>query len=167
MAKIKIPNTVEKYCDDESIEDVLRYCQHSDKCFGYVGGWSVNPTNAFTEMTIFNKLANQDKGKRLRQYIISFSPKVINDPDILYQIAKDITEFFAEEYQVVFALHFDKPHPHIHIVLNTTNFRTLRKFPSDKKSYYNFFNHANRVLRKHGVNDHLEYVSKDYSTEDF
>ena len=167
MAILKIPNVREKYCDEDAILDLLRYCQNNEKTGGYIGGWSINPQNAYQEMSVFSKLANQDKGKRLRHFIVAFPPEIMSDRMVLYKVAKEITKFFANEYQVVFALHFDRPWKHIHIVLSTVNYRTLRKYPNDRKSYLEFKQHINSVLRRNKIKDYVQYVSNDIIDDNY
>lgn len=167
MASFKISNLKNKYTDDDAVRSVLQYCQNTDKTAGYIGGWAINPSNAYTEMILFSKAANQYKGKRLRHYIIAFRPETIKSPKQLYELAKDITEFYADDYQIVFALHFDKPHPHIHIVFNMINYRTLSRYPDKKAEFYRFYNHVKSMLYKHKIRDYLQYVPPNDTDDDF
>ena len=56
--------------------------------------------------------------------------------------------YYGGEYQIVYAVHEDSRHLHVHFVLNTLNYRTGKKYPGDKEDYYNF----QRYLK-----DHLYY----------
>lgn len=69
------------------------------------------------------------KGVLARHIIQSFSPDDQLTPEEIHEIGrKTMLEFTGGNYEFVIATHVDKQHIHNHIILNTTNADTLKKF---------------------------------------
>ena len=77
-----------------------------------------------------------DPKKVLAHHIIqSFSPDDNLTPEEVHEIGrKTIMELTGGQYQFVIATHMDKGHLHNHIILNTTNSVTMKKFQWKKNT---------------------------------
>ena len=63
---------VEKYKDDNAIGNVVNYVCNPEKTDGCIGGWAVDPCHAAYEMELLAKLFHNDRGVRLRHWVITF-----------------------------------------------------------------------------------------------
>lgn len=141
-----------KYHDNNSYYDVINYIISEEKTpHQFIGGYGVNLNQAAYEMDYLAKVYGKESGIRLRHFILSFSPEEVKYGGIkkfeaLYKIGQYAALFYSDEYQIVFAVHEDKDHPHIHFVMNTTNYRTGAKYQGDKKDYYAFQNYIDDFL---------------------
>ena len=72
----------------------------------------------------------------LAHHIIqSFSPDDNLTPEQIHEIGRQtMLELTGGNYEFVIATHTDKDHLHNHIILNTTNTSTLKKFRWEKKT---------------------------------
>ena len=130
-----------KYHDDEALEMVISYCQDTAKTGGqYIGGFGVNVAQAACEMNLLAWAYGADKGLRLRHWILAFSSDEVkqfgsNVYPMLDHIARQAAAYYGSQYQIIYAVHMDRDHPHIHFVMNTVNYVTGRKYPGDKADY--------------------------------
>lgn len=144
--------TGSKYQDDNAIHDVLAYIFNPAKTPShYIGGIAVDPRNAEYEMTTLSALWGQAKGIRLRHMILAFDRTELgrSRKTALYYanaLAFQVAQFYGSSYQIVYAVHEDTPKPHIHFVMNTTNYRTGRKYPGTHADLYQFIAHINTLL---------------------
>ena len=85
-------------------------------------------------------LKELSSGKQvLAHHIIqSFSPDDNLTPEQVHEIGRQtMLELTGGNYEFVIATHTDKDHLHNHIILNTTNISTLKKFRWEKKTLKN------------------------------
>lgn len=164
MAKFKVihrPRSIaeRKYHDAAALNDLISYIQREDRTEpSLIGGLAVNPFSAAEEMEILAKLARKYKGVHLRHFVVSFSPEETQSPQTLYKMAGEIAEFYADEYQIVYAVHCNKTNLHIHFVMNTVSYQTGMKYPGNKKDFYDFQTHIRSVLRRYGFQGGLQVV---------
>lgn len=102
--------------------------------------------DALYDNAILSDLKNEDRV--LAHHIIqSFSPEDGLTPEEVNEIGrKTALEFTGGDYQFVVATHIDKGHLHNHIIFNTTNEVTLKKFRWQK-----------------GTKKSLEHISDKYA----
>lgn len=110
-------------------------------------------------------LKNDDRV--LAHHIIqSFSPQDGLTPEQVNEIGrKTALELTGGDYQFVVATHMDKGHLHNHIIFNTTNEVTLKKFRWQINTARNLFQISNRYAELYGAkvleprprNSHTEY----------
>lgn len=95
-------------------------------------------------------LKELSSGKQvLAHHIIqSFSPDDNLTPEQVHEIGRQtMLELTGGNYEFVIATHTDKDHLHNHIILNTTNTSTLKKFRWEKKTLKNL----RAISDKHAV----------------
>lgn len=84
------------------------------------------------------KELNDDNQVLAHHIIQSFSPKDNLTPEQVHEIGRQtILEFTGGDYEFVIATHVDRGHLHNHIILNTTNSSTLKKFRWQKNTLKN------------------------------
>lgn len=154
-----------KYHDVDAIRDVINYIFDPAKTpSGYIGGVAVDPQNAIHQMTTLSVLYAQSKGVALRHMILAFEPKELGSRkrDTLYfanALAFQIAHFYGGSYQIVYAVHENTPKPHVHFVMNTTNYRTGQKYSGSRSDFYRFIAYINELLAPFGT--HVVFLSDD------
>lgn len=141
-----------KYHDDDAIADVIDYVLRNDKTEPeFTGGMAVNVRFAKEQFEIVAKACGKDFGTRLRHMILSFSPNeritVLDAKNIAYQVAG----YYGYLYQIIWSVHLDSGHIHIHMVMNTVSYRTGLKYDGSKEDYYRFIDYVNGVLAPYGM----------------
>ena len=162
MAILKVFNGLEngrsKYRDETATEDVLSYIKQEDKTHGLVGGWAVDPQNAAYEMNTLNQSVHKEGGVSIRHFVISLDSDV--SAEKMFELAKEFSLYYGEAYQIVYAVHQDTKHIHSHYGMNTVNYQTKGKYRGTYRDLYDFENHCNAVLKKHGIKERLVYQAK-------
>ncbi|MBF0780080.1 MULTISPECIES: relaxase/mobilization nuclease domain-containing protein [unclassified Granulicatella] len=117
---------------DDSLFTYSGHGKHLVSCHGVM-----SVEHAYEEMMLTKKHAIQFLGERqsgkvdvLAHHIIqSFSPEDNLTPEQVHEIGRrTILELTGGQHEFVIATHMDKDHLHNHIIFNTTNSVTLRKF---------------------------------------
>ncbi len=159
MATIKSLNGQGKYRDEDAKYDVINYILSPDKVvLGCCGGYGVDVYEIAGSMEQVSERFGKTTGVQLRHFVISFLPNELNNPKIANDIAIKMSRFFAQEYQVVFAVHGDKPHLHIHIVINSVSYVDGHRFYGNKHEFYNIMNTLKRILKNYGITQ-PKYIS--------
>ena len=134
----------EKYKDPYAISDIVGYVQNYDKTGGMIGGWGVNPGTAAQEMELLAKLWHKQEGTRLRHWVITFSEEELERiterlncslKNAMMQLGYAFSRYYANEYQIVFGVHRNTEHPHIHFVMNTVAYTDGHKYTGTKAKY--------------------------------
>ena len=112
-----------------------------------------------TKLTAAFKKGDDDlkelsSGKQvLAHHIIqSFSPDDNLTPEQVHEIGRQtMLELTGGNYEFVIATHTDKDHLHNHIILNTTNSSTLKKFRWEKKTLKNLRAISDKYAARYGA----------------
>lgn len=114
-----------EYPDKGSLSRVLNYVLRSD----LIGGYGVNPDYALKQMCLVKRAFHKEDGVQLKHFIISFSAYELSQIgfDEILELGFQIGQLF-QEYQMVYAIHLDTNHVHLHMVMNTVSFMTGRKY---------------------------------------
>ncbi len=94
---------------------------------------------------------DKTEGLLLRHSILSFSPEERIDAWDAADIATRAIRYYKQQYQILAAVHEDRPHIHIHFVMNTLNYRTGKKYPGDRADYYGFLAYLGKILKPYGL----------------
>ena len=111
-------------------KQLIDYIFNPDKTEQCILTGSINclPDTAYEQMIETKKLFGKLGGRQSYHIIISLVPGE-GTPEQLYEMTeKFVSEFLHGEYEVVFAVHTDHEHLHSHIVFNSVNMITGRKF---------------------------------------
>ena len=109
------------------------------------------------------KAANQQLHTTMfRQITISISPAGNTCTDKEYmKIGEEIAEYyFNKGYQIIWYLHKDTTRPHLHLLLNSVNFKTGKIFKQSKKDMNRFKVHCNHILHDHKI-DQIQMSVED------
>ena len=108
------------YFNEDAMVRVINYVCRS----GYVGGLGVNPECAALQMSLVKHIWHKPEGRQIRHFLLSFSDDESIDLDGLMAYGYQIASYYYEMgYQIVFGVHTNTNHPHIHFAVNTVNFR--------------------------------------------
>lgn len=99
------------------------------------------------------------------QISISFSPddrdKLTNEE--VFRIAKDFAEKFFQGYEVLFAVHIDKPHPHAHFLIGNCHTVTGKAFRRNERDLYNMCEYLGEQCQKRGL---IHSMREEYYNHD-
>lgn len=122
-----MPNVVivrNTYPDDQAMKRVLHYVLDKAVAVGAYGT-SPNVEAAYMQMQFVKRAFYQTDALQLKHFFITYSHEEAMYIDFNEMM---LTAFEAGEefktYQMVYGLHLDGSHVHVHIVMSTTNFIT-------------------------------------------
>lgn len=145
-------STVPKYHDENSLNNVISYCCNPDKAkSGLIGGFGINVQYAAEQMDELARAYRQTDGIRLRHTVLAFEPGDRVSLENVFLIAYQVAEYYGREYQILFAVHEDTPHRHIHFVMNTVSYLDGHKYPGTKEDYYQFRDYVQKILNPYGL----------------
>lgn len=136
----------EKYFDDNSYQYVINYILNHATYYGAANILSV--FNAAEEMQKVAIDFNKNKGKRVRHSVLSFAEWEGVTPDMARMFAEDIIAFYADRYQIVYAVHTNTDEVHIHFVMNQVSFVDGYKYGGKRADYHAFMNHIRSVTHR-------------------
>ena len=120
-----MPNVVivrNTYPDIAALNNVIHYVLSKA---AFQGGYGVTPEigEAQMQMQFVKKAFYQTDALQLKHFFITYSHEeaMYIDFDEMMLTAFEAARLFGE-YQMVYGLHLDGSHVHVHIVMNTTNF---------------------------------------------
>lgn len=147
MAILKSVNNISHSL--KGLKNVLNYITNGDKnrIFDVTGiGLNSNKDVAFNEMVVNKKGHDNLLGRQYKQFILAFPIGI--DPQVAHKIGLEFAEEELEKrgYKTIIATHTDKAHPHVHIVCDSVNNLTGKKFHEierkaldrEKKRYENY-----------------------------
>lgn len=113
------------YPDLPALKRVLRYVDKTQ----FLGGYAVDPDFAFDQMCLVKEAYHKTEGVLLKHFIVSFSNGEMAELDFqdLMKLGFEIGKVFGE-HQIVYCIHLDSDHTHIHFVMNTVSFLDGRKY---------------------------------------
>ena len=134
-----MPNVIivrNEYPNDLVMRRVLHYAlEKATKIGGY--GISSNAEAAFLQMWFVKRIYYQTDALQLKHFFITLSDTEAGyiGEDELLQLGFLAGQIFGE-YQMVYGIHHDGSHEHLHIVMNTTSFLDGHQY-SDGLSMFN------------------------------
>ena len=148
-----------------TLSKAIKYITNEAKTdFGeLVTGYNCEPEYAAKEFQCVSELNNPKSyygrkyfmdGKDIKAYhlIQSFSPEDDITPQKAHEIGVQFArEFTGGEYQFVVATHIDRNHIHNHIIFNSTNFNSFRKFHLGQKEMHQRELISDKLCRLNGL----------------
>ncbi len=127
-----------------------------------VGGWNCVPNLAFEQMVGTKELYGKTGGRQGYHIVISCPPEE-GTPEQLLELMKEFAqEFLGDDYEAVYSVHVDKEHCHGHLVFNSVNMNTGKKYEYKKGDWkYEIQPITNRLCEKHGLSIMPAEYSKD------
>lgn len=155
MAIYKVINKSGNYRTAQDVKNVTNYVTSPGKVReDGVSGGAVLPEIAADAMESVTRAYHNTEGLHLRHSVLSFDPKECLSPDDVKEIAQECLSFYKDKYQIISAVHEDRDHLHIHLVMNTTNYTDGSKYPGTRKDYYDFLNYIDNLLAPYHI--HVE-----------
>ncbi len=148
-----------KFFDESSYKDAIHYIMDPKKAL-YFGEANVSSiTSAADEMLRVAINFGKNSGKRLRHSILSFNDSDVVTPEMADAFARQIITHYSPYFQIVYAVHTNTRHVHIHFVMNQISFVDGHRYYGKKQDYYSFQRHMKSVT-------HLPVImSKDAEIE--
>ncbi|MGI6501623.1 MAG: relaxase/mobilization nuclease domain-containing protein [Anaerostipes sp.] len=147
------------------LQAALDYIQNPDKTEAchLVGSINCSPDTAFEQMMETKQTYEKTDKRQGYHIIISFNP----DESVTTEQAKYVAENFIRdvlkgEYEVVYAIHTDKEHMHIHIIWNSVSFQTGMKYESPKG---NWKYHLQPTTNKYCAELGLQIMPAEYAKD--
>ena len=127
-----------------------------------VGGWNCVPKLAFEQMVGTKELYGKTGGRQGYHIVISCPPEE-GTPEQLLELMKEFAqEFLGDDYEAVYSVHVDKEHNHGHLVFNSVNMNTGKKYEYKKGDWkYEIQPITNSLCEKHGLSIMPAEYSKD------
>lgn len=152
MAVYTVVNKAGQYRDPDAAQDVISYITSESKVSpdGIICG-AVSLEDAAAAMNHVTKIHHKEFGPRLRHSVLSFSHDEPVTPRQVKKIARECVHYYEDDYQIIAAVHEDRDHLHIHFVMNTTSYRTGKKYRGNKTDFYRFNSHMNRATAPYGI----------------
>ena len=115
-----------------------------------ISGIHCMPESAMEEFQFTKRQFHKEGGRTYYHIIQSFSPDDNITPQMAHEIGKRFAEYFPG-YQIVIATHRNTDHIHNHIVMNSVNFETGRKFHQTAEELQKVKEYSNRLCREYGL----------------
>lgn len=164
MAAFKIKNGQDKYYDLNAKSDVIHYILNPKKAPHYYGGYNIESDDPVADMMNITKKFKKEKGVQLWHFIVSFAPSEITEPSVAYYIATELAKYFSASFQIIYAIHEDTSHIHIHFVKNSVSFIDGHRYNCNHDEFHRLYQYFENVLRLHGIH-YLAYVSNKTTSE--
>ena len=135
------------------LDKAIRYVLNGDKTneqiltarFNCEPGWELK------QMLDTKREYGKTDGVQYYHIIQSFKPGEVA-PEQALEIAKAFVEEYLPGYEVVIGTHVDKAHIHSHILFNSVNAETGRKYDNTIKNYYSQIRRiSDRLCRERGL----------------
>ncbi len=101
-------------------------------------------------MLTIKGLYHKPDGRQFIQMVIASTAGTYTEDSIYLRLADYIASVLFSDYQSFYAVHKDTAHRHIHIVINTVNFRTGLKFSQSKQDLNRLKQQCNHWLTEFG-----------------
>lgn len=108
-------------------------------------------SNTLDQFRLLRLAFNQNKGIIAHHFIQSFAPNDNVTPETVHRFGVEYAKLCFPNYQVVVSTHVDKEHLHNHIIVNSCNMITGRKYYDNKETMKNNRAISDKLCRKHGV----------------
>lgn len=108
-------------------------------------------SNTLDQFRLLRLAFNQNNGIISHHFIQSFSPNDNVTPETVHRFGVEYAKLCFPNYQVVVSTHVDKEHLHNHIIVNSCNMITGKKFYDNKESMKNNRDISDKLCRKYGV----------------
>lgn len=161
ITKILYIDGVDQGNPAKHLKQALNYIQNPDKTEERVLMGSINclPETAFEQMMETKQIFGKTDKRQGYHIIISFPPGEATEEQAFEITRRFAEEFLGEQYEVVYSVHIDKEHKHGHIVWNSVDMQTGRKYEYKKGDWkYKIQPITNKLCKEYGLSImHAEY----------
>ena len=115
-----------------------------------------DPGREVREMLDTKQAYGKKDGVQYYHVIQSFKPGEVT-PELALEIATEFAREHLPGFETVISVHVDKEHIHAHLIFNSVNADTGRKYHSNAQTYYKQLRAASdRLCREHGLSVIIE-----------
>jgi hypothetical protein len=136
------------------LENAIRYILEPKKTQGerYVSAVNCQPERVFRQMVSTKEMFGKTDKRQGYHIIISFEEERL-DPAVAFEIVgKFVDEFLGTGYEAVYAVHDNTAHTHGHILFNSVNCITGKKFRYEKGDWAKEMQPiTNRLCEEYGL----------------
>ena len=121
MSKIEVEIPKGQYENYDALDKVIAYILRLDN-MNLVGGYGVlitNKKNIIEQFYAVKQFYGKMEGKQIRHIIFSVESTLYFNPQQVKILGYWLAQYFGNERQVIFAVHTDTMHLHIHMGINT------------------------------------------------
>ncbi len=164
ITKILYIDGVDQGNPAKHLMQALNYIQNPDKTEErvLVGGINCLPETAFEQMVETKQIFGKTDKRQGYHIIISFPPGEATEEQAFEITRRFAEEFLGEKYEVVYSVHTDKEHKHGHIVWNSVDMQTGKKYEYKKGDWkYRIQPITNKLCKELG----LSIMPAEYSNE--
>lgn len=115
-----------------------------------MSGINVMAATSKPQMAATRNLFGKDDGIQAHHIVQSFRPREIS-AEKANEVGKELAEFIAPGHEIMIYTHTDKHHIHNHIVINSVNIETGKKYHSNRSDLYNIRDKSDEICLKHGL----------------
>ncbi len=151
VASVHLKNALEYICNEIKTDNG-----------NLVGSINCLPDFSFEQMIQTKEMFGKTGGRQGYHFVISLEPGEGNEMQMFEIIRRFAEEFLCGEYEAVYAVHNDKNHLHGHLVFNSVNMITGRKYDYKKGDWKDIIQPiTNKLCEEYG----LSIVPAEYSKE--
>lgn len=103
-----------------------------------------------SQMTATREIWGKNSGIQAKHVVQSFKPGEVT-PELANQIGQELAKEIAKGHEVAIYTHADKEHIHNHIVINSVNVETGKKYVDNAKNLYFIREQSDRLCEKHDL----------------
>lgn len=135
----------------KSLKQGIEYILNREKTApNLVSGNGVNKDTVYHDMKTIQALFGKETGRSYVHFVLSFDQDISSEK--AHIVANKCCSYFSEEYQYILAVHTNTENCHAHVVLNTINIQTGKKFSQSRKEMLDFRDFVNQCLVEYGLN---------------
>ncbi len=140
------------------LDQAIQYVLNGDKTDHQIltAHQNCDPGREYRQMMDTKQDVGKLDGRQCYHIIQSFKPGEIT-PELALEIAKEFAAKYLADYEVVIGTHVDKNHIHSHLLFNSVNAQTGRKYHVTTQEYYRQIRGiSDRLCQKHGLSVIME-----------
>lgn len=117
-----------------------------------VSGIHCTPESALDEFRFVKNKFGKIDGRQYYHIVQSFSPDDKLTPETAHEIGLKFAAFFPS-FQIVVATHCDRDHLHNHLVMNSVNMESGKKFHQTADDLARVKEYSNQLCREYGLSE--------------
>jgi len=137
-----------------NFKQLIKYVRSEEKTNEHIyeSVWNLHsPETAYEEMKATKERLSANDGVQAYHFIQSFKPGEIN-PEKANEIGREFARrYFKDEYEVLICTHIDKNHCHNHLIVNSVNRVTGKKFHSSKQDMIKYRVCSDIICNEYGL----------------
>ena len=148
-----------KYNTNTALENIINYVLNENKSFGVIGGQGVLLNNPNQYMKIVKEYYCHN-GKQAQHFWLTFDYNEYITTSDVYKIGYAVCNLFPE-HQMVFALHQNTDHLHIHWAMNPVSIVTGRKINFGFRESFELRKRLGEILAGYNCNCNIRMPTKN------